>query len=476
MKNKQGLLGRVLTLGIGAALSKAAVFLLMPLYTAALTPEGFGRAEIIINTALLLLPLATLSAPEAVFRFLADESERGVVRVGWRMLGCGLGLFALLMPLLSLFAALRPYLLYLLCYVVAAALHSFFSHILRARGSYTLYAAQQLFCTLLTVGLSVLFLPILGLGERGYLAAIFLADAVTALLIALYLKLCGGAEVGQGKPQGMLRYALPLIPTAALWWSISYFDRFVLLSASGASAIGLYAAAGRIPSLLTFGAGLFCEAWQYAVLHTAGEGRQAMFQRIYAMLRAGLVAAALGFVLFSRFLVEHIFAADFAGASRFVPFLTLGALFSALSSFLGSVYLVRMQTRASLSTALLGAGVSLILCLWWIPLHGTMGAVMATVCAYLAIFLRRSRDATRAGLVRGGDLRFLVAVLLLTVTAGLVTVGRHALAIPVAAAALLLFLREYCDICGVLWRKAREFLQKIRKKEQKNQKKDLHSN
>ena len=134
----------------------------------------------------------------------------------------------------------------------------------------------------------------------------------------------------------MLRYSAPLIPTSALWWSIAYFDRFLLLSYHGAALIGLYAAAGRIPSLLTFGAGIFFEAWQFTALRAPEEQRAALFERIYGMLSAGLVALALALILSSRLLVGVIFASDFADAALYVPFLIVGAVFSALSSFLGS--------------------------------------------------------------------------------------------------------------------------------------------
>ena len=69
MKKERGLLENTLILGAAAALSKLAVFFLMPLYTACLTPSDFGVCEMIGNTVVFLLPLVGMGAPDALFRF-----------------------------------------------------------------------------------------------------------------------------------------------------------------------------------------------------------------------------------------------------------------------------------------------------------------------------------------------------------------------------------------------------------------------
>ena len=468
MEKEQRLLSRVMILGLGAAISKAAVFLLMPLYTAILSPEEFGRAELIVNAALLLMPFVSLGASDAVFRFLAGgRNERQTLVAGGKLLLAGFLGFVAILPILSLIGGLQPYLWYLFCYVVAAVLHSFLAHVIRARGEDSFYAIQQIFCTFLTVALSFLLLPVLQLGERGYLMAIFLSDAATALLLAVYLLLRRERGAKQTAESGiirqMLRYSAPLIPTSALWWSIAYFDRFLLLSYHGAALIGLYAAAGRIPSLLTFGAGIFFEAWQFTALHAPEEQRAALFERIYGMLSAGLVALALALILSSRLLVGYIFAPDFADAALYVPFLVVGAVFSALSSFLGSVYMVKLRSRQSLQTALLGATSNFLLCFWLIPRAGAMGAVAATVVSYFLIFFCRSVQARRMLPFLQHPFKLGLSALLLLVTAWLVSTGRMMVALPVAALTLLPFVRESLLVFRLLWC----YFQQIFKKKQK---------
>ena len=227
MKNNARLLKNVIVLGLGSVISKLTVLLMIPLYTASLTPAAFGTVDILINTAVLLLPLVSISAPEAVFRFAAGGYDEGeVLAVGREMLLFGSFLLLLALPILGIFDIFRPYLLYLFFYVLFSVIHSYAAHILRAKGQYGLYTVQQVFCTLLTVSLAFLFLPVLELGERGYLASIFLADAVTALILCVYLgrERAGKARDASRLLRPMLRYALPLIPTATLWWVLSACD------------------------------------------------------------------------------------------------------------------------------------------------------------------------------------------------------------------------------------------------------------
>ena len=77
MQAEKKLMRHTLLLGGATALSKIAVFFLMPLYTAYLTPADFGTVDIIVSTAVLLIPLVSLNAPEAVreheARCLAEE-------------------------------------------------------------------------------------------------------------------------------------------------------------------------------------------------------------------------------------------------------------------------------------------------------------------------------------------------------------------------------------------------------------------
>ena len=455
MSRKGRFLSNIAFLGVGTAISKLTVFFLMPLYTASLGPADFGTVDVLVNTAVLLLPLASLGAPEAIFRFVAGGApERESLAIGRKMLTAGLVVLILVLPFLGFFAVLRPYLIYLFFYVSASVLRSYLSHLLRAKGHYGVYALQQAFCTLTTVLLAVLFLRGLSLGVRGYLLAVLLSDAVTALMIVLYLGTAmlpkAVSERTADLRRRMLRYAIPLIPTATMWWALSVSDRYFLLYYHGEAANGIYAAAAKLPALLTFATGLFLEAWHFTAIREGEEGRQRLFERIYGALLPMLVLFVAFLILFARPLVGVLFAADFASAALFVPFLAISALFSALSSFLGSVYVVKLRSGNSLLTALVGVAVNVVLDLVWIPLWGTMGAVAATFFSYAAVFLWRAVDCRRVMPFRLHAEKLLLSTVLLFVTARVCVALGAAAAAPLALLAILVFWRELIDVFALL--------------------------
>lgn len=471
MKNNARLLSHVIVLGLGSAISKLTVFLMMPLYTACLTPASFGTVDILINTAVLLLPFVSLSAPEVVFRFAAGGYDQGeVLAVGRRLLIWGGFLLLAALPFLSFFEILRPYLLYLGFYVIFSVIHSYAAHILRARGQYGLYTVQQVFCTLLTVSLAFLFLPVLGLGERGYLASIFLADAITALILCVYLsrEKEGNQTDASRLLRPMLRYALPLIPTATLWWVLTVCDHYILLAFHGEAAIGLYAAAGKLPALLTFAASVFLEAWHFAAIREREEKRGLLFERIYAAFLPAMILLVLMLILASPFLVRYLFASDFAQAALYVPLLSVASLFSSLSSFLGSVYLVKLRSGASLTTAFVGASVNIALDLLWIPSQGALGAMTATLVSYITVFLWRVVHCHRVMPFAQHIGKLTLSTVVLLIVAYLTMIGQINAVLWLIAPAILPFWRELYDTGRRFLQFGKSFLHISTKKEKRS--------
>ncbi|MBQ8344642.1 MAG: oligosaccharide flippase family protein [Clostridia bacterium] len=391
MAKQTGMLFKMWVLGLGTFFSKLAVLLMMPLYSAALTPAEFGRVDILVNTAVLLIPLCALYAPEAVFRFAAGgEREGDVLAVGGWLLRRGGVILAVVLPIIAFFSALRPYVLHIALYVLAAIFHSYYSHVLRARGEYGFYAVQQIFSTLVTVLMMFLFLTVWRLGVGGYLAAVYAADMVTAILLQVYLRPKSAKQTPTALRSAMLHYGLPLIPTALLWWLLSALDRYVLLWFHGSGAVGIYAAAYKLPALITLAASVFLEVWHYAVLHTEGSACENMFNRVYGMLLPILFGCTLGLILLVRPLIKLFLAADFGDTVRFVPLLAVAALFSALSTFLGSVYTVKLRSGGTLTSVMFGVAVHGALCFLLIPKYAILGAVFATLFSSVALFCCRA--------------------------------------------------------------------------------------
>ena len=77
------LLNNTFLLGLGTFGSKLLTFLMVRFYTGVLSPSDYGTADLIMQTANLLIPIASLGITNGVFRFALDRvSQRKTVFTG----------------------------------------------------------------------------------------------------------------------------------------------------------------------------------------------------------------------------------------------------------------------------------------------------------------------------------------------------------------------------------------------------------
>ena len=243
------LLSNTAILGAGTFTSKVLVFLLMPLYTALLSTEQYGTADILTQTANLLIPLAALGIGDGLFRFALDADERRRRQIFTSALAV-ITLGAL--PLAAIIQALRlidiydGYIWLVFAYVCCANLHSVCANYIRACGKTGVFALQGIANTALTILLNVLFLVVFDMGVLGYVLSVALADITVTLGLILTCKLYRHIELGRaekGLLPDMLKFSIPYIPTTLMWMITSASDRFIVTAICGTAENGLYAAA-----------------------------------------------------------------------------------------------------------------------------------------------------------------------------------------------------------------------------------------
>ena len=154
------LLSNTAILGAGTFASKVLVLLLMPFYTSILSTAEFGTADLISQTANLLIPLAAVGICDGIFRFTLDSAEdkKKILSTGIAILLLGSALMCAFVQLLWFFDTLNDYILLIALYVIAANLHLAFANYIRAEGKNILFAVQGIINTVLTILLNILFL------------------------------------------------------------------------------------------------------------------------------------------------------------------------------------------------------------------------------------------------------------------------------------------------------------------------------
>jgi O-antigen/teichoic acid export membrane protein len=257
-----------------------------------------------------------------------------------------------------------------------------------------LFAFQGILNTALVIGFNLVFLLVFDMGVTGYLLSVVISDFLTAIFLFVYARLSRDLAAGRfsfSLMRDMIKYSVPMIPTTIFWWITNVSDRYFVTWLCGDDASGLYSAAYKIPTLLTLLCTVFYEAWQFSAVKDAEEKTQSkFFGSVFSYYSSLMFMAGAGVVLFCRVFVSLLFADQYSEAWVYIPVLTAAAVFSALTTFMGSVYLVKKRTGLSFLTSMIGAVANLVLNFLMIPYWGAQGAAIATVISYIAVFVIRA--------------------------------------------------------------------------------------
>ena len=390
------LISNTAILGMGTFASKVLVLLLMPFYTWILTPSDFGTADLISQTANLLIPLAAVGICDGIFRFILDDAadKKKILSTGMAILLAGSTVIGILAQLLRFFDTLGDHVLLIICYVLAANIHLAFANYIRAEGNNLLFALQGIANTTLTVGLNVLFLLVFKMGSTGYVLSVVVADACISLALFFIAKIYKNISVkaiDKNTAKQMLRFSIPYIPTTIMWLITSVSDRYMVTAYRDTAENGLYAAAYKLPTILSLVSGVFIEAWHFSAVKDSGDGeRSKFFGMVYDcymsfMFFCGSVIIA-GAQIFTRILLAETYFESW----QYVPILVISTVYSTLVSFLGSVYFLKKKSALSMLTAMAGAVMNVILNFTLIPKFGAMGAAVATLSCYVLVYVIRA--------------------------------------------------------------------------------------
>ncbi len=425
---------------VGKLLSKLLVFFMTRFYTAYLTPADYSTADLIVNMANLLIPLACVGISEGIFRNAAakDGNKEAFLTNGLAvLLGgsliflCGTLICLGLSPMVDLLPFLEDSVWLVVLYVLSANLHSVVSQYLCAIGRTKLFAAQGILNTALVIGLNILFLPVFGLGVTGYVLSTILADFLTTLILVLSTRLWRAIKLQSlswDTIRTMLRFCLPLVPTTIFWWITGVSDRYMVAEMRSPEMNGLYTAAYKIPTLLIYAVSIFDSAWKLSVSSEDDpEANRTFYSRVWRVYTTVAFLGGGALVLTCRLFAGMLFADAYADAWVYIPVLTLATVFTALDTFLGSVYFAGRKTMWSMITALVGALLNVVLNLLLIPIGGAMGASIATFIAYFTVLILRLATTRRLipfrmEVMRGGVNTLLLCALTAAVT---LTGGDH---------------------------------------------------
>ncbi|MEN3341801.1 MAG: hypothetical protein V7644_1205 [Actinomycetota bacterium] len=385
--------------GLGGLVSRILAVLLLPLYTSYLAPGSYGRVEILTSASAVAVIALRMGVSTAFFRFYFDHKDAVrrlvVVRTSfWFTMTTATAGLLLCLVLAAPLAHLlqlgdRPGL-------VRAAAVGFWAQmnyeqltsLFRVEERSVSFALASVANVLITVGATVVLIVGFRLGALGLLVGNFVGTLCVYLALLAYRREQLGLQFDRELFRGMQRFGLPLVPSALALWAINFVDRLFVGAYKDAAEVGVYSAAVKIASVITFVMFAFRTAWPafaYSIEDDREARRTYSFVLTYLLVVASWIALALGAL--APWLTAAMTSPRYQRAEEGIALLAFaGAVYAGYTVLaIGSGRARRTQLNWLVTGA--GAAVNVGINFWLVPRYGMVGAAVSTAVSYLVLFL-----------------------------------------------------------------------------------------
>jgi O-antigen/teichoic acid export membrane protein len=380
-------LGTLLTRGIG--------FLLIPLFTHALTPAEYGVLAIASMATSLLTALMSLALESIIVqmpvRYPSIEKQQnllGTLIVFWVVFAGLVACFLEVLGRAGYLAAFRevPFVPYL----ELAIWTSYFNVFCSAAQAVFVTREQPFYVTSLSavasltnIGISLLLVLEFHLGALGCLLGTFFSSA-TVGLVSIVLLLRRATICFRGKLLwDSLMFSLPLLPHNVALWGLGLSDRYLLARFVDNGRIGLYSLGCQIGLLVSLATNSVHNAFYPIVnAHLASPGTVNRVPRLGTFVIALFAFVCLGTSAFGPELIRLFTPLRYHEAAGVVPWIAVGFFFQGMYFVLSRGTWFSMRTQWMPVATGVAALVNVVSNLILIPSHGIIGAGMASVFGF----------------------------------------------------------------------------------------------
>jgi len=383
-----------------SVLNKLVPILLLPILTRYLDPASYGLTTIFFILLAVATPLTGLNINTAIFRKYYDQQNTDLAQYISSCLVVLVSSTVLVAVVTTLaskpISALTKFpgswlimgVLTAACNVVVNVLQD----LAKAKGRPYHFAllvnGQTLLTALLTLVLVVGFhLSWQGVILASFSGAIALAAASMGVLIKLKL-VC--MTYNREYLWNAIKYGLPLVPhlVGAIGFTLS--DRIIISNIVGLESVGVYSLGFQIGSVVSVLASSFNTAWMpwlFDKLRRDGAARGVEIVRLIYLYFVLLVSFAVLHGCFSFGLLKPLFGASFAGAGRFVFWISLAFAFQGMYQMVSGFIFYSEKTHVlswiTPSVGLLSILANIVL----VREFGAIGAAYTATLSYLVFFL-----------------------------------------------------------------------------------------
>jgi O-antigen/teichoic acid export membrane protein len=262
------------------------------------------------------------------------------------------------------------------------------TNLFRAEERSTSYAIASVSNVVITVVAMVVFVAVFHWGAVGLVVGNFTGTLAVYVALVLYRTEQLGLEFDRDLFRRMQHFGMPLVPSALALWAINWIDREFVVWYKGLAEAGVYSAAVKIASVITFVMVAFRTAWPafaYSIEDDREARRTYSFVLTYLLAFASWAALALGGL--APWWTDLLTAPKYHRAAEGIALLAFaGAIYAGYTVLaIGSGRARKTQLNWVVTGA--GAAINVGLNFWLIPAYGMVGAAISTLAAYVVLFV-----------------------------------------------------------------------------------------
>ena len=298
-------------------------FLLVPFYTFWLTKEDYGIQDIILTYIVFIIPYLSLGLYEALFLFPKDkplDEQRKyfttTINIVSLVTFAVIGLWLLLPDSVHnalLPGRMRDYEIYLIIAILSGPYQRIMQYFARSLDKMKVYSITGIIHALIVLIISLSFVPHYGL--QGFFISFLLAQIISTIYTFIGIRGWNYYKMSSSEKSvlsEMLKYSLPLVPNATMWWIVNSINRPIMLKTVGLDEIGIYAVAGKFPAIINILFTVFYSALQISVIEEFGKKNySAFYNNIFRIILLSLLAIVFFFILFGDYVFELIVDKDY---------------------------------------------------------------------------------------------------------------------------------------------------------------------
>jgi len=379
---------------IGNFGSKILAYIMVLVYTHFIGKDDLGYYDLILTTVSLLHPILLMAFDEGIYRWLIsdDYDKPTVISTCLKATSLTTALSIIVLFLVNLVFHFQ-YVELIALFLFSSMMYSMFQNVIRGLTKNKLYAVSGLLNSFVLLLFELLFLVVFKLGIEGLLISKVIANV--AAIAYIYWKepnLHGIIKKPFEKKiaKKIFNYSMPLVPNQISWWIVNSSDRYIILAFLGVSFNGIYSISNKFPTVITTITSIVYLALQESIIKEyksddRDEFYSTTFQNYYKLLFALVLCA----IPATKVIIECTVSQEYVEAWKYIGFLYLSTIFSALSSFLGIGYQISKETKRSVVSTISAAIVNIVINVVFIQFIGLHAATLSTLISYFALFVIR---------------------------------------------------------------------------------------